>query len=39
MQLASNFRMRIKTLVDAQIDKVMSKIITSLEKELDAQLR
>jgi len=28
-----------KTLVDAQIDKVMSKIISSLEKELDAQLR
>ena len=28
-----------KTLVDKQIDKVMSKIITSLEKELDAKLR
>jgi len=28
-----------KTLVDSQIDKVMSKIITALEKELDAQLR
>lgn len=28
-----------KTLVDKQIDKVMSKIINSLEKELDAQLR
>lgn len=28
-----------KTLVDKQIDKVMSKIISSLEKELGAQLR
>ena len=33
------FQDETKTLVDAQIDKVMSKIISSLEKELDAQLR
>ena len=33
------FQDETKTLVDKQIDKVMSKIISSLEKELDAQLR
>jgi len=33
------FQDETKTLVDKQIDKVMSKIISSLEKELGAQLR
>jgi phenylalanyl-tRNA synthetase beta chain len=33
------FQDETKTLVDKQIDKVMSKIIASLEKELGAQLR
>jgi phenylalanyl-tRNA synthetase beta chain len=37
--LSFQFQDEQKTLVDAQIDKVMSKIINSLEKELDAQLR
>jgi phenylalanyl-tRNA synthetase beta chain len=37
--LSLQFQDEHKTLVDAQIDKVMSKIISSLEKELDAQLR
>ena len=33
------FQDETKTLVDKQIDKVMTKIISTLEKELDAQLR
>jgi len=33
------FQDETKTLVDKQIDKVMTKIIASLEKELGAQLR
>lgn len=37
--LSFQFQDEHKTLVDAQIDKVMSKVINSLEKEFDAQLR